>query len=84
MSTTDTCYFCGKGSLVERKVEHIMKKNGNRYIFTEVPANVCEFCGEKYFDAKVVEGLEELIHAVESGKQDHEEVKLPLIRFKAS
>ena len=45
-----TCYFC-KGP-VSRKTIDYMAQHGNDYTLVKnLPANVCEQCGEVYLDA---------------------------------
>lgn len=51
------CSFCGG----EVKCEHVeldYRYKGNLYIFKEVPAGVCQQCGEKYLTAKVAKDIE--------------------------
>ncbi|NJD77572.1 MAG: type II toxin-antitoxin system MqsA family antitoxin [Candidatus Methanoperedens sp.] len=51
------CSFCG-GEVKEDKVELDYRSKGKLYIFKDVPADVCQQCGEKYLTAKVSKEIE--------------------------
>lgn len=51
------CSFCG-GEVKEDKVELDYRSKGKLYIFKDVPAGVCQQCGEKYLTAKVSKEIE--------------------------
>jgi YgiT-type zinc finger domain-containing protein len=52
------CSFCG-GKVVENKVKVDYRTTGDELVvFEDVPAGVCEQCGEKYYTAKVARALE--------------------------
>ena len=51
------CSFCD-GELEERRVHHEYHWEGKLFVFEDVPARVCRQCGEKYFEATVVEAME--------------------------
>lgn len=53
------CYFC-KGETKERRIIVDYRWKDKLTIIENVPAEVCEQCGEKYFDAKVVKEMERL------------------------
>ena len=62
------CSFCGgevKGDRVE--LDHRYKKK--LYIFKDVPAGVCQQCGEKYFTIKVAKEVERKILKKEQWKK---------------
>lgn len=46
------CKLCG-GRVVPKKVDVQRNWRGGLVIITDVPAHVCEQCGEQYFDAAV-------------------------------
>jgi len=58
------CSFCG-GEVINESVELDYRYKGKLYIFKEVPAGVCQQCGEKYLIAKVVKEIERRIHSKE-------------------
>ncbi|MCK4476569.1 MAG: type II toxin-antitoxin system MqsA family antitoxin [Methanophagales archaeon] len=58
------CSFCG-GRVKRDKVELVYQYRGKLYIFQNVPAGVCEQCGEKYLTAKVAKEIEQRIQTKE-------------------
>jgi YgiT-type zinc finger domain-containing protein len=53
------CYLC-KG-VVEKKLVMVEREwNGKKIIIEGVPAEVCEQCGEKYFDSETTLKLEKI------------------------
>ncbi len=58
------CSFCG-GEVQNDLVELDYRYKGNLYIFKEVPAGVCQQCGEKYLIGKVSREIERRINARE-------------------
>ena len=61
------CSFCG-GEVKGEKVELDYRYKGKLYIFQNVPAGVCQQCGEKYLTAKVAKKIEHRIQT--KGKWD--------------
>jgi len=55
-----TCYFC-KGRLTEQLTSVDFRWGDELKIIEQVPAQVCEQCGEKYFQAQVYQALERLV-----------------------
>ena len=58
------CFFCG-GQVKSEKVELVYQHKGKLYIFQNVPAGVCQQCGEKYLTAKVAKEIESRIKTKE-------------------
>jgi YgiT-type zinc finger domain-containing protein len=58
------CSFCG-GVVKGEKVELDYRYKGKFYIFQDVPAGVCQQCGEKYLTAKVAKEIERRIRTKE-------------------
>lgn len=56
------CSFCG-GEVKEESVELDYRYKGKLYIFQNVPAGVCQQCGEKYLTAKTAKRIEDRIHS---------------------
>ncbi len=50
------CPLCG-GETVRKKVDHEYRKNGQYIVIKNVPAYVCQDCGETLFDSSVVKKL---------------------------
>lgn len=73
----DNCNFCG-GRVSERKVQKACWW-GEKLIAVvdNVPAGVCEQCGEKYYHASVLKHIEKLI----SNRKKLDKITLPLAEF---
>ncbi|MCK4223913.1 MAG: YgiT-type zinc finger protein [candidate division Zixibacteria bacterium] len=54
------CEFC-EGQTVKKKVKRQHWFHGRLYIVENVEAEVCSECGERYFHAKVLEGIDRLL-----------------------
>ena len=53
------CYFC-KGRVVEEKVNVDFRWGRKLKVIENVPAGVCQQCGEKYFQSAVYKAMEKL------------------------
>ena len=71
------CSFCG-GEVKEDKVELDYRYKRKLYIFRNVPAGVCQQCGEKYLTAKVAKEIEQRIQTKENWEKT---ISVPVERF---
>jgi len=53
------CYFC-KAKVVEQRVTLDYRWGDTLVVIKDVPAGICEQCGEKYLASGVYKGLERL------------------------
>ncbi|MDH7486233.1 MAG: type II toxin-antitoxin system MqsA family antitoxin [Anaerolineae bacterium] len=60
MSKMTRCYFC-KGKLTEKKIHHVHHWGERIVVFEDVPAEVCQQCGEVYFRPEVLEKMDEAV-----------------------
>ena len=58
------CSFCG-GEVKGERVELDYRYKKKLYVFTKVPAGLCQQCGEKYLTAKVAKEIERRIQKKE-------------------
>jgi len=58
------CSFCG-GEVKADRVELDYRYKGKLFIFQNVPAGVCQQCGEKYLSAKVAKKIEHTLQTKE-------------------
>ena len=56
----EKCQFCG-GTLKKKTVSLDLWKKEKLYVFKNVPAKVCEQCGEKYFSSKIYGIIDKLL-----------------------
>jgi YgiT-type zinc finger domain-containing protein len=53
------CYFC-KGRVVNKIATHVHTWEGKIFLFEDVPADVCQPCGETYFSPDVLEAMDKI------------------------
>jgi len=75
------CYFC-KGRVTEKLVEFDGKWGPRRVILTDVPAEVCLQCGERYFSPDVSKRMEEV--ATLEQAPDERYVQVPVRSFRVA
>lgn len=78
MNNLNCCSFCGNKNIKKTVSEYTYKHNGNYMIFSNVPSLECEYCGEKYYDAKVLKKIEQEFQAVVSGKKTSKTISVPV------
>jgi YgiT-type zinc finger domain-containing protein len=54
----EKCYFCRKGILEKKKVVVDFRWGNQLTVIEDVPAKVCNECGEKYYSAEVSREIE--------------------------
>lgn len=54
------CEFCG-GQTVKKKVKKQHWLHGKLYLVENVEAEVCSECGERYFHAKILDVIDNLL-----------------------
>jgi len=73
----ETCYFCRKGILEDRKVTVDFRWGSKLIVIEEVPAKVCNECGEKYYSAEVSREMERIAAEGKKGKV----IEVPLVKL---
>jgi YgiT-type zinc finger domain-containing protein len=63
----DRCSFC-KGKLHEGKTEFVAKVRDEVISIKDVPAYVCENCGEAYFTPEISRKIDEVMRDFHRGK----------------
>lgn len=51
------CMICKHGETKEGTTTVTLEKDGSTIVFKEVPAHICDNCGEKYIDDSVTKEL---------------------------
>lgn len=77
----NNCYFCIKGKLKKKKVDIVRYWGKKLVVLNDVPALVCQQCGEKYFDAKVSHKIDERIQDTLKRKTFVEKIDVPVVQF---
>ena len=71
----ETCYFCGRGILEEKHVTVDFRWGEELVIIENVPAKVCNECGERYYPARVVRQMERIAKEKREGR----EIRVPVV-----
>ena len=58
------CLYC-KGTLVRKTVSYTANRKGYHLIVDDVPAWVCEQCGEPLFDETTVDAIQQALKGVD-------------------
>lgn len=61
------CYFC-KGKTETKNIDVDFRWGDKLIVVKDVPAEVCNQCGERYYSAKVSKKLDDLVRKKESSK----------------
>ena len=73
----ERCYFC-KGKIVEQRVSVDFRWGDELVVIEDVPAEVCQQCGEKYFSPEVYTEMETL---AKSKEKSIKHIAINVIRF---
>lgn len=68
------CYYC-KGDLKEGKVPYFIKRKGYQLVLENIPAYVCQQCGEYLLREQEVANIQKLITELEKNLQEIELAK---------
>lgn len=63
----DTCSFC-RGKLREGKKEFVVKVKNEVVVIKDVPALVCDCCGEAYITPEISEKIDAVMEEYYAGK----------------
>ncbi|HZX47313.1 MAG TPA: type II toxin-antitoxin system MqsA family antitoxin [Clostridia bacterium] len=63
------CIVC-KGELTKKDINQIVDIDGHIIIIKNVPAEVCEQCGESFFENQVALTLEKIVDEIVSNKAE--------------
>ena len=74
----ETCDFCLEGLLERHLVREYYRVKKGLVVMENVPAYVCDRCGERYYDANVAKQMRKLSTL---GKQIKQKISFPLVRF---
>ena len=78
---TSACKSChGLLPLEQRLITVYRKRKGQLFVFENVPAKVCQNCGERFFAAEVVQTMERLMTMPEAQQRT---ISVPVIAFAA-
>jgi len=71
------CYYC-KGHVVQQSTTLDYRWGASLFVIRDVPAGVCQQCGEKYLDSNVYKELE---HLAESRNHFKESINVDVLSY---
>ena len=74
------CYLC-EGKLKKQNVDIVRYWRKELIALNEVPALVCQQCGERYFDAKVSAKIDKRIKDALKRNTSIESIAVPIVQF---
>jgi YgiT-type zinc finger domain-containing protein len=78
------CNFCGNKNFKKRNVQYIYKYQDKFLLVNNVPCEECEYCGEQYFEAKVLKKIEQEFMDIHfAGKSARHILQIPVEEFAA-
>ena len=76
------CSFCGHRELESRETQYIYRHDGQFLIVDDVPCLQCSYCGEQYFEARVLKGIEKKFDELHvHGSKASKAVQVPVENF---
>lgn len=63
------CLLC-KGEMEKSSVSYTLDRKGYHLFLEKIPAYVCSRCGDRYFEEKEVEAIQNMIRALEDKLKD--------------
>jgi len=59
------CHYC-KGVMARGKTTYTISRHGYHLLIHDVPAWICQQCGETYFEGKEVDIIQDMIRTLDS------------------
>ena len=76
------CNFCGNKNFKNKEVEYIYKREGQILLVNNVPCEECEYCGERYYEAKVLKKIEQDFDKIFYGrKKTRKKLSVPVEEY---
>ncbi|MCK5145750.1 YgiT-type zinc finger protein [bacterium] len=76
------CSFCGNKNISEKKTQYIYKHDNHFLLVNDVPCEECDYCGEQYFQSKVLKKIENDFLALQgSTRQPKKSILMPVDEF---
>ena len=75
----ERCYFCGHGTLQGQRVTVDLRRGDRLIVIKNVPALVCDACGERQYSLEVSREIDRLLEEIERTGQYEEEIKVPIV-----
>jgi YgiT-type zinc finger domain-containing protein len=70
------CIYC-RGTLIRKSVSYTATRKGYHLIIDDVPAWVCEQCGEPLYEEETVEAIQQILQGVDARLEETAPVLAP-------
>ena len=70
------CLYC-RGTLIRKSVSYTATRKGYHLIIDDVPAWVCEQCGEPLYEEETVEAIQQILQGVDARLEEAASVLAP-------
>ena len=78
------CNFCGNKNFTAKTTDYIYKHKEHFMLFKNVPAEVCDYCAERYYEAKVLKKIEkDFFEILNQRKKPSKKIEMPVEEFAA-
>lgn len=78
------CNFCENTSLTQKTTDYIYRHGEHFMLFKNVPAEICDYCGERYYEAKVLKAIEkEFFEVLNHRKKPTKNIVMPVEEYVA-
>lgn len=74
------CYFCGGKTRIKKTIVDF-RWGDKLYVVENVPVEICEQCGERYYSAKVSQKLDKLVLNEKQVKKSLTTIEVPVFNF---
>jgi len=76
------CPFCGSDRFEEQRIEYLYSHKGKYLLVPDTPIEVCLNCGMIYYDAAVLEAIEQRFFAIQQNVEKPDRyIKMPTIAY---
>ena len=76
MTTYADCSFCG-GEVMEKKIDYDYRRASHLVVISNVPAGVCNQCGEKYFKPEILKKMDYIYHDIFDSQKPERMLTIP-------
>jgi YgiT-type zinc finger domain-containing protein len=77
-----TCNFCGNKGFRTSVIQYVYHRDNKYLLVNNVPCEQCDYCGEQYFEAKVLKKIEAEFKGIhQAGKPARREITVPVEEF---
>ncbi len=80
----EICNFCHVGRIIERKLAYTERFQDELILIPNIPAKVCDYCGDRQYDPQAMSSLHRLLWAdLKTSEEKHSKVRAYIFRIDA-